>query len=494
MTTEALHNTAWHLGMAGETGILRPHAQTSLYRFTHEWKKANPDQPGPLVFMCHRRLGKSWLLALMCIERCLSAPNQEVKYGAPTLIMCRDIIRPLVESILESCPWQLRPERRGLEYYFKNPAWGKPSARSVLKLIGCNVDQGNRLRGQAADLVVLDEVRDIKNLDYVVRDVVGPQFVGRSNPLLVLISTPPRSMDHDLTKPQGFLEESEKEGRYKCVPITLNGDWTERDDKLMERMLGGKNTNAWKREALCELVSDETALIVPEFIQEQADGRKIEQDIVVGMYPRPKRYSPMVAMDTGWNDRTAVCFAYVDFPAQLLVFERTIVFRYKTTGEVADQIRKVEEELWKDNPGGTRRFADALPQQIADLRSDHKLSFQPVQKQSKHDQDSTIATFRDGILNKQVRILRESNQSLIYQLRNGVWNDARTDFERTEGLGHWDAGIAAAYAYRMAPWRRNPALEKQYDKQNTFNYGEPLRRRESKMDALLVALGRKLLK
>lgn len=477
-----LLTTAWYHGMAGELAYLRPHAQRHLYNLVTAWSRENPDHAGPMVLLCHRRMGKSWLLAFMALERCLREPGQEVKLGAPTLIQCRDIVRPHIESILDLMPLQLRPDRVGLEYLFRNPLWPPGSQVSRLKLIGCNVQSGDRLRGMAADMVVLDEVREIPNLDYIVRDVIAPQFVGRKNPQLILITTPPKSLDHDLTKPGGWIEEAQALGSYHVIPATLNRDFTERDERILLSLCGSKDSTSWRREALCELISDEEHLIVPELL-------RAERDIIVSGYPRPARFAPLVGCDTGWSDRTALVFGYVDFRAQILVLERTLLLRYHSTGEVARKCLEVERALWGEKPPyRIRRFADATAQQVADLRRDHGVYFQPCEKHSRHDAPSTIATFRDGVARHRIRIIEDGNKDLIYQLRNGVWNAGRTDFERSERMGHWDAGMAAAYLYRMAPWRLNPEAPARYDPYTQFD-PRPQRSSTEIQEAFLSILG-----
>jgi len=59
--------------------VCRRHAQLQCYEFTNSWKAAHPDEAGPIVWNCHRGMGKSFLGLLMCVERCLRLPNQEVR-------------------------------------------------------------------------------------------------------------------------------------------------------------------------------------------------------------------------------------------------------------------------------------------------------------------------------------------------------------------------------------------------------------------------------
>lgn len=471
-----VYNELWYRGSLRH--LLRPNAQTTLYDFAYDWKGKNPESADPIIFNCHRRLGKSFLLALMCIERCLRRSRQEVKYGAPTYLQCRDITRPIIERILETCPDPLRPQRIGWEYVFRNPRWQDDQAFSTLKLIGCNVQDGDRLRGQGADMVVLDEVREVNNLEYIINDVLSFQFVGHEDPLLSVISTPPKSMDHDfVTK---FVPKAIEKKSYMAVPCHENQDWSLRDERMVLAIVGSKETTGWRREALCELVADEEALIVPEFY-------KVENEVVVDHYERPIRFMPHMVMDAGWSDKTALLFYYIDFLQQTLVVEKTIICNYSSTGEIAEIIRANEDLLYHDLPYRVKRTGDCTPQQLDDLRTDHKIYISPAEK---HDRDATIASLRETIRQKKIRIIKSGNEDLTYQLKNGIWNNRRNDFERSDTMGHWDAGMALAYGNRSANWKTNPIPDPIYDKANTFRVID-FSKHQSKIDALLTALGRK---
>src|SRR5207249_2295362 len=100
--------------------LLRPHGQRRAYEFIRTWNETRPDDMGPLVLNCHRRMGKSFLLVLVAIERCLRASNQVVRYGSPTFVQTAEIVEPLIRQVLETCPKELRPEKKGHNWLFRN--------------------------------------------------------------------------------------------------------------------------------------------------------------------------------------------------------------------------------------------------------------------------------------------------------------------------------------------------------------------------------------
>jgi hypothetical protein len=454
--------------------LLRPHQQTQLYRWIKSLRGA-----APIILNCHRRLGKSTLLLLLLIERCLKQPGTIAKLGAPTQKQVDEIVLPLMSWLLAECPEEFRPRQAGRHWYWRNPAWDS-ERESDLNIIGCDYKHGDGLRGPAADIIALDEVAFMDHLEYLVKDVCSYQFVGRINPQLILASTPPRSMAHDFTKPKGFIEIAQAAGRYAEARASKNPDFTLHDEEMLLSIVGTKESIGWQREAECELVSDESRLIVPEF-------RAVKAEIVLEKIPRPPAFQPWISMDTGWVDNCAVVFGYVNFFEQFLVIERTMLTRYRTTGEIAHMVRQIEQELYGGLGHRPIRIADCTPQQLDDLARDHKLYFTPVEK---YDREAAIAKLRAAIQIKKVRIIGSDNagpnQPLTYQLEHGIWNERRSDFERSETLGHCDALMALVYLNKMINWHQNPAPPPTYDKSTQFWVDPP----KPTNHALLEALGR----
>jgi len=420
---------------------LREDGQQHVYDAIEAIRKKHPCSAEPIVLNMHRRFGKTYLCLLRKCEAALRHPGQMLKYGGPTEKQCRSMAVPNLHLILEDCPPELRPKPSGMLWKFHNPAWGHNALSSNLLIVGCNEEQGNNLRGMASDQVCLDECRDIRNLDYIVKHVLSFQFVKREDPELLLISTPPKSPAHDFV--DIYVKEAMRKGQYLVMPSSANKDWTKEDQEMILGFCGSKDSIAWRREAQCELVTDAEEMIVPEFLE-------AENDIVVDDYERPSHFKPMSILDTGWLDWNAVVYGYLDFLKQTLVVEDEVVARYKSTGEIAEAMRKKETALYPGMP--LRRRGDLKEQALHDLRVDHRMYIQPVEK---WDRDSAIAGLRTTVQRRKIKIHRRCRH-LIFQLRNGIWNKQRTEFERSKQLGHCDALAALIYMHRVANWRENP--------------------------------------
>lgn len=446
--TESGKREAWFRGQLYH--LLRPDAQSRIYWSIHDWKHDHPEDSGPFVINAHRGLGKSFLLILLAIERALSGPNQFVRIAAPDREQCRSYARPIIRQILDQCPRELAPEKVDDVWSFKNPRWGQPGAVSELELVSCK-DDAERQRGPRSDLIVVDEARNIVNLAYVLEDIFGFHFVGRERPLMVLCSTPPHSADHVYTKK--YVEEAKVEGRYIEIPTFENKDWRPQDDRMLSKLVGGKKTIAWLREAHCQLQSDPERLIIPEIVEARST-------VIVNTYERPQFFFPYMFMDTGWVDFTALIWAYPDWAEQLLIVEKTILVRRKNTGFIAELIRETERELYGEHgpAHGITRVGDLTPQQLDDLEIDHGVTVLPAI--DRHDPDSTIATLRTRIQNHGLRIIESTSRGLIHQLENGVRDDKTGKIPRSQEMGHCDALMALAYGNRNVDYHANPDVRR----------------------------------
>lgn len=442
----------WYLG---ELWYKLYGSQLTVYQALEEWKSAHPDLAGPAVLNMHRAWGKTFFLVLMAIARCVKYPWQEVRYAAPGLGQCVDFVFPNLFKILTDCPRDLQPEKKEWTWTFRNPRWGDSDAYSKLFLIGCR-EHGNAHRGKRSDMIIIDECRDILNFEYVSTDVFGFHFATRDNPLMIMSSTPPKSPGHPFTN--RYIPQAMADGRYFCCPTTENPDWRQQDDRMLEAICGGKDTVSWKREALCELVADDSSLIVPEY-------REHRDDIFVETYERPPYFFPRVSIDVGFTDFTGLLFGYIDWLRQRLVLEAEVCSPYLSDQDIVKLGRQKEDELWGgETPvhhfASLRRFGDATQHTLLTLRKDYGYT---VKAAEKWDRDAAIINLRSKIQNGRLVILKKGCPVLDSQLRNCCWNERRTDFDRSAEHGHFDLGMALVYFNRMAEWRLNPYPGKTWD-------------------------------
>lgn len=429
--------------------LTRPHAQRRLYDAVHAHSMANPKKMVPVPWLCHRRLGKSFLLMLLCVERALYQPGADVKYACATRRQVKDIVDPMLGLILSTMPGKIQHKRIEHYLYFRLPHWPR-HLESRIVFAGVDFKQGDLLRGQACDLVCLDEVREIQVLEYVMTQVLVPQFIGRPNPVLIMATTPPESMEHVfVTK---YLEEGRRRGTAMVIPGSENEDFSREDKDMVVEEVGGEDSLAYQREVECKLIADTHRTVIPEFSD------CAEYVVKGGRIERPEYYIPYISLDTGWEDHIGCLFAYLDFDRQKLVMIGEVFVQYKTTGEMSDLVRESFEAVFTPvNRPRSHWVADCNLQQLETLRRDHDLPFTPAQK---HDRNTSLAQYRTALVEGRIEMEGASLPHTIRQHYEGIWNKTRKNFERSETMGHLDLISAAVYMHREVKWREMPSRDR----------------------------------
>ncbi len=208
---------------------------------------------------------------------------------------------------------------------------------------------------------------------------------------------------------------------------------------------GGPESTQARREYYAEMVTDETMAVVPEFVRTKAD-------LIESVEPIPPYRDLYVAADFGFNDLTAVLFAYYDFQKALVIVEDEIVVQRISAIEVCNQIRQREAALWPSRVNEPFRFADAPLQMLADMAGYGGVAFGPVKKD---DKMAALNELRMACLHKRFRI-HPRCKNLIEHLENAVWNTNRTTFERSGKHGHFDCVDAMIYLLRHVSPNSNP--------------------------------------
>lgn len=388
----------------------------------------------------------SFMLCLLAIEKALSKSDQYIKYLTSTNEAARGIVLPLFQRILTSCPNELRPE-----YNVQEHTWKFKNGSQIL-LKGTDKDKGESLRGQSADLAIIDEAGFVDGLDTLISDILSPMIIERNGRML-LSSTPPRDNQHPFLY---YIAEAEKKGTLSKRTIYDCPRFSKKQLETFTEEAGGVESETFRREYLCEIIRDKSLAIVPEFTDALA------KKIVYKDEPRleylPDRY---VSLDPGFADNAAILFGFWDFPTATLYIQKEHVEGGQNTEEIAQIIQKTETELWgKQTP--YKRISDTDLRLIKDLKDLHELKFIKTEKDNK---DMQINVLRIMCKNIQIRI-HESCVNLINQLKYGQFKVSAAgyrDFKRTAELGHSDAIDALLYLIRNINKTRNPIPEDSYN-------------------------------
>lgn len=408
------------------------------------------------VLDCSRQFGKTTWGAWKCVEKAYQKPGARIRCGAAFLNDIEQFIIPAFDLVLADCPKELAPRyvaHKG-EYRFPNG--------SRIRLVGLD-KKPNGLRGNRLDLVFLDECGYISRLDYIYKFVLIPATTHVPDARIIMASTQPESPDHDFIK---YCDRAADIGAYVMLDVNKNPllSPVQKEDIAVElspaipglsraqKIEMGRATTAYRREYLCERVVEEERAIIPEFREsfhvKQPDESKYH-----------KFWHRCEALDSGVRDQTGWIAGYYDFEKAAAVIESefTLQGHEVTTRRIAECVREKEAELnyghGLDEYRVFRRVADndnlIL---VQDLDSEFGLNFFATDKDELH-----------AMVNK-VRLWFQSNRIIIHprctkliaQLKSGIWNNKRSEFERSETHGHFDLIAALVYFIRNIPETINP--------------------------------------
>lgn len=388
---------------------------------------------------CSRRFGKTFWVVTECIRVARSKKRARVKVATAFLTDLEEFIIPAFEAVLDDCPENLKPKWREAKkkYVFNNG--------SEIQLIGLD-RKPNGGRGNYCDLYVFDEAAYIKNVSYIYSSVVIPMTMYREGARVIMISTPPKSPDHDF---KDFCLKAKRENAYVELDIHKNPMVT---PEIAEEYRAECLTETdWEREYLCKFVTDQTLAIIPEV-----------KDYSFTRGPLCKHYASLhkyVSMDLGVRDLNVTIFGYYDFLRAKLVIEKEHVMNgpEMTTPKLHKAISDIELDLWKDKDGKPvepyKRVADNNnPLLLLDLGSIHNMFFHSTSKDELHAMVNNLRVwFSKGRIE-----IDESCVMLIDSLKYGIWNEKRTEFARSKTLGHFDAVASLMYLVRNIDETTNP--------------------------------------
>lgn len=154
------------------------------------------------IITASRRLGKSYILTVIAVEKCLQEPKSIVKFIQPEQKMVRMNIKPLMEEVFKDAPPTMRPVFKTQDniYVFANG--------SEIQLAGTDNGNHDKLRGGNAHLCLVDEAAFCSDLKYIINSILIPSTT-LTKGKIVLSSTPPRTQNHEFVK---YMEMGEQQG------------------------------------------------------------------------------------------------------------------------------------------------------------------------------------------------------------------------------------------------------------------------------------------
>lgn len=398
------------------------------------------------TWLLARRSGKTFLLCVLALEQCIKVPNSIVKFVSPTKLQVNNNVRPIFKTLLQDCPDDVKPDFKTKDYiyYFPNG--------SEIQLAGTDNQHAEKLRGGDSHICIVDEAGSCSGLENIVKSILLPTtLITRGK--IILASTPPSESEHDFLK---FIEEAEMKGSLVKKTVYDNPRISKEQLNELIEELGGLQTDAAKRELLCEIIKDSQTSVIPE----ATDALYKE---IVREWPRPAFFDSYVSMDLGFNDLTVLLFGYYDFKSAKIVVEREYVVNGHDLhlDKLTDKIEEIESELWT-NPltlevkQPTKRVSDIDYIVFNEIKrmSDGRVAFEAAKKDNN---EAAINTMRAYLAKRQI-VIHPSCTTLLRHLKNVRWKSVnnKEKFARSPDDGHYDAVDALKYMIRAINMTKNP--------------------------------------
>lgn len=391
-----------------------------------------------IVINVSRQWGKSTLGVTKAIAQALKVPRSRVRIGAAFESDLTEFIEPAFETVLASCPNNLKP------WYIKHKKRYRFRNGSSIKLVGLD-KRPNGLRGSTIDLIIIDEAGFVSRLEYLYSSVIVPLTTHRPDARIIMLSTPPESPDHEFWD---FVDRAKADGTYAEFTIDQNPMLGPDDIKRIEDRLGGRHTSAFRREYLCQKIIEAERAIVPEW--------KKEYEVEFERDPLYQYWHKYQALDIGvQRDKTVDLFAYYNFREARLYIEDELDISGTVT--TTDLIEKGIRDKQREIEGGYyeepyRRISDnSHPLLLNDLAA-RGISFGATDKAKIHEM---VGEVRVWVRMGRIRVHPRCKQ-LLGCLNSGIWNNQRTEFERSKVYGHYDALAALVYLVRNIDQYTNP--------------------------------------
>lgn len=383
------------------------------------------------VFNISRRFGKSTTCSLYAVEQAFKK-KQKILYATAFLTDLENFITPIFEWCLQECPEHLRPVFKSSkkEFHFKNG--------SVIKLIGLDKNS-NSLRGNNIDILIIDEAAFVKNLAYLYRSVIIPATMKRKFKL-IFPSTPPESPEHFWSAE--LIHKAKAKGTYIELTIDDISDLPAEEKKRLLDEVGGPDSVTAKREFYCKCIADSSRSIASNF-----DAKKFVREFV------PDHVNWQLFGDTGGvKDKTVFLEVGFDHTSGKVIFKDELDFENSTP---TSQIVSAVKRKWSEKMS---LVMDAPGQLLIDYSSEGL----PAALPQKDDFGAGLLLLNNAFYNDSV-IINPKCALLIRTLEGGLLTKNRSDYERSESLGHCDAVAAAIYALRcvdrMVDLRPRPKRE-----------------------------------
>lgn len=431
------------LWLQGELSFLLEPQQLPLY------EKLIGLPPGlvEFVILCARQYGKSFFGVLMALVDAIKNRDVCILILGPDTKQTCDIVNPRMRAAIRTAPPGLvKPSKSENKWLVFHDRKGyRQSDYSEIVIGGMNENSSSQ-RGKTVYRVYIEEVVDTHPDHYSesLESDVGPALTRThcKSGQIIFLTTLPKIPDHPFITDTKV--KAELLGALASFDIDQNTSLTPAQYQACVDRCGGKHTVAFRREYLNEVVRDDKIVVLPPY----------DESRHVKVFEIPTYTRWLLVMDGGGvRDKTCGLLMTYDFMRNKILVRSEFVFEPNTsTTKVMDgyfdegMVFKKGAKTFLNDPLLKPAFfiADLPGQTIVDVTEEHGVE---VTAPIKADWQAGINLMNVKFQQDQIEIHPDC-EFLRLSCRSGTLNKQKTDFGRSEALGHCDALAALMYGIR----------------------------------------------
>lgn len=393
--------------------------QVSIY---HQIRRL-PKNIQMAVVLCARQFGKSFLESLIAVEDCIRNPGTSVLIVGPTIKQTVDIVHQSLRNLSYDSPEGLIQRSKSESRWYIGD--------SELLIGGFDINNATRIRGRTLSNIYVEELVDSNPDTYLdsMRSDLAPALTHSKNGKMIFFTTLPKIPDHPFI--QDTMNQAMLDQAFYSYTIDDNKALTLEQYEACVRRSGGRNSVEFRREYLNEIVRDPSIIVVPSYSEEKH----------LAKVSIPSDTFWQITVDFGGvRDKTVALLHTYIYNLNKYYFHKELVWPSNTpTVTIFNDLK-----TWQKDFKISQVYCDAPGQIMVDLNQ--TFSF-PVLLPPKEDWLANVNNIETSFATDQVRVNSDMKFTRL-SLRSGTFNKNKTDFERTESLGHCDALAAMMYALR----------------------------------------------
>ena len=293
----------------------------------------------------------SHLGVILALEDCLRYDDVCIVVVGPTLKQTREIVAPRLRRIMaDAPPGLIQPSKSEGKWYV---------GTSELVMGGMDMNSSAQ-RGKTVQNVYVEEIVDSRPDDYLesLRSDIGPALTHSVGGKLIYLTTLPKIPDHPFITET--MPAAELNNALFVYTIDDNAALSQAQYDACVKRSGGKHTDDFKREYLCQIIRDRNIVIIPDFNREVHVSENIEALTDMNLE---------VFIDWGGvRDKTAALLMGFDYLRALDYVLDELIWPHNTPTE---QIVKDIRNNW-GRYDIKRYYADAPGQLQVDLASQYQ--------------------------------------------------------------------------------------------------------------------------